>query len=61
MTAEERVELETVNHRARLSWAFAVFVFALLAFIFWITATPKRWLVPAIAIACGLGLYAALR
>lgn len=61
MTPEERLELETVNHRERLSWAFAVVVFALLAFIFWITETPKRWLVPIIAIACGIGLYVALR
>jgi hypothetical protein len=61
VTPEERIELETVNHRARVSWAFVLFVLFVVGAIFWITETPKRWLVPLIALACGLGLYAALR
>ncbi len=61
MTPEERLEVETVDHKARVAWLFTIVVFALLAFAFWVTETPKRWVAIVLAVIAGLTLYASLR
>jgi membrane-bound metal-dependent hydrolase YbcI (DUF457 family) len=58
---DERVGIATAAHRVRTAMLFATFVWALLAVVFWVTSTPKRWLALVIAVVCGVGLYAVLR
>ena len=60
LDVEERLEVATTR-RARMAAAFAVVAWALLFLAFWITRTPGRWIAALVAIACGLGLYEALR
>lgn len=59
--SEDDVELQTVNHKARVAALFGLVVWGILAIVFWITATPKRWIALILAIAGALGLYATLR
>lgn len=58
---EERVEVETVAHRTRVAIFFALFVFGVLSIVFWITATPRRWVPPLVALVLGVAFYFALK
>lgn len=58
---EDDVELQTVDHRARTATLFGAFAWAILAAVFWVTSTPKRWIALVVAVVCGVGLYLALR
>lgn len=60
-TLEDKVQLETVNHKARTSWLVAAFIFVVVGGLCWVTETPYRWIPFVFAIAGGLGLYFALR
>lgn len=61
MLLEERVQVATVTHRARVAMAFGAFAGGLLYVAFWATKTPRRWLSLLFGAACAVTLYALFR
>jgi len=60
-TIEERVELATVNAPGGVALIFAAVAGAILAAVFWITGTPRRWIALLIAGALGVAVFFMLK
>lgn len=60
-TLDERLQVATVTHRARVAALFGLVAYAALYVAFWLTATPRRWIALLVAAAVAGSLYALLR